>query len=145
MIPNGFDTDRFRPDPIARAAVRESLGLTDDAILVGLVARDHPMKDHGSLIAAAGMLAAEGIDIKLALVGEAVTPTSCRFTDLVRNAGLGGRVHLLGERAPTCPQLWLPRTLPSFALRGGKAFPMRSAKQWLAGCRASRLMSETVA
>jgi len=46
VIPNGIDTRRFRPDPIARAEVRNNLKITADTPVVIHVARVDPMKDH---------------------------------------------------------------------------------------------------
>ena len=43
MIPNGFDLHRFRPDPDARREVRSELGVPEDAPLVGMMARRHPI------------------------------------------------------------------------------------------------------
>jgi glycosyltransferase involved in cell wall biosynthesis len=56
-IPNGFDTARFRPDPVARAAVRRRFGLAPDELVVGLVGRYHPLKDYGNYLKAAALLA----------------------------------------------------------------------------------------
>src|SRR5262245_40813200 len=46
VIPNGFDTGAFRPDPAARVEVRRELGLGPEVPLIGLVARYDPVKDH---------------------------------------------------------------------------------------------------
>lgn len=51
-IPNGIDTDRFRPDAAARSTVRSALGIDDQSLLLAHVARVDPMKDHDSLLAA---------------------------------------------------------------------------------------------
>ena len=51
VIPNGIDTDKFRPDPVARAALRAELGLGNQAVAVH-VARVDPMKDHATFLAA---------------------------------------------------------------------------------------------
>jgi glycosyltransferase involved in cell wall biosynthesis len=65
VIPNGIDTARFRPDPAARAAVREELGLAPDAVVAVHAARLDPMKDHATLLAAAARVP----EIALVLVG----------------------------------------------------------------------------
>lgn len=52
LIPNGIDTDRFRPDPAARARLRQALGIAREANVVVHVARVDPMKDHATLLAA---------------------------------------------------------------------------------------------
>lgn len=55
VIPNGFDTQEFVPDPAARREVREDLGLPAEALLIGMVARFDPLKDHETLLQAAGL------------------------------------------------------------------------------------------
>lgn len=67
MIPNGIDTERFRPDAQARSAVRGELGIPADAVVVLHVARVDAMKDHGNFLAAmarqpsiTGIIAGEG-------------------------------------------------------------------------------------
>lgn len=66
IIPNGIDTERFRPDPAARAALRRELGLPDDAVVAVHAARLDPMKDHTGLLAAAARLP----DLRFVLAGE---------------------------------------------------------------------------
>jgi glycosyltransferase involved in cell wall biosynthesis len=56
VIPNGIDTQRFRPDKSTRARIRALLGLPDGKMVVIHVARVDPMKDHASLVAAAAGL-----------------------------------------------------------------------------------------
>ena len=56
VIPNGFDLTAFAPDPQARSAVRQELGLDREALLVGLIARFDPQKDHENFIRAAVLL-----------------------------------------------------------------------------------------
>ncbi|MBI2300426.1 MAG: glycosyltransferase [Armatimonadetes bacterium] len=56
VIPNGFDTEVFRPLPEARAEVRREHGLPPGAPLVGLIARFDSTKDHGTFVAAAERL-----------------------------------------------------------------------------------------
>jgi glycosyltransferase involved in cell wall biosynthesis len=56
LIPNGIDTQRFRPDPVARSRIRASIGIADDKPLILHVARVDPMKGHNSLIEVAKAL-----------------------------------------------------------------------------------------
>lgn len=55
VIPNGVDTQRFRPDSEARARLRAELDIAGDAYVAVHAARVDPMKDHASLAAAAGL------------------------------------------------------------------------------------------
>lgn len=57
VIPNGFDLDTFRPDPAARARLLTLLGWPEQTVLVGLIARVDPMKDHATFLAALGRTA----------------------------------------------------------------------------------------
>ena len=52
LVPNGFNTESFKPDPAARASVRAELGLSPDAILIGRFGRNSAMKDYPTFIEA---------------------------------------------------------------------------------------------
>jgi glycosyltransferase involved in cell wall biosynthesis len=67
VIPNGVDTDRFRPDPAARQRVRAELGLDEEALVAIHAARVDPMKDHDTLLAAAAQV--PGLVVLLAGLG----------------------------------------------------------------------------
>ena len=56
VIPNGFDTDQFRPDPEAPSRLRGELNIPQDALIIGLAARLDPQKDHFNFIRAARIL-----------------------------------------------------------------------------------------
>jgi glycosyltransferase involved in cell wall biosynthesis len=56
LLGNGVDLNRFRPDPELRRVVREELGLADDQVAVGLVARLVEEKGVPELIEAARAL-----------------------------------------------------------------------------------------
>jgi glycosyltransferase involved in cell wall biosynthesis len=98
VIPNGFDTQGFRPDPVARQAVREELGIAPDAPVVGLVARWHPVKDHGTFIAAAGRLGARLPDVRFVLAGRGVDGGNAELLRSLEAAGITDRCRLLGDR-----------------------------------------------
>jgi glycosyltransferase involved in cell wall biosynthesis len=51
VIPNGIDTERFCRNEAARAAVRAELGIQDEGVLLlGLIGRLSPMKDHETFL-----------------------------------------------------------------------------------------------
>jgi len=103
LIPNGFDLDRFRPDPAARCAVRDELGLPPGAQLVGHFGRFHPIKRHDVLLAAARRLLPRHAGLHFLLVGPEVTGANPALQGVLPPE-LGGRVHFLGER-PDVPRL----------------------------------------
>lgn len=57
VIHNGIDTQRFRFDAGGRKRMREAWGISDACVLVGLVGRIDPMKDHPTFLRAAALLA----------------------------------------------------------------------------------------
>lgn len=98
VVPNGVDLQRYQPDPAARATVRAELGLAPEALLVGVVARFHPFKDHRTLLAAAGLVARTRPDVAFALAGRDITPENATLADWIGAEVLAGQVHLLGQR-----------------------------------------------
>jgi glycosyltransferase involved in cell wall biosynthesis len=56
VVYNGIDTDRFTFDDAGRTGVRNEWGVKEDELLVGLVARLDPMKDHPVFIEALSLL-----------------------------------------------------------------------------------------
>ncbi len=55
MIPNGVDTEKFKPDLTRRAWLRQSLNIPEHAQLVGIVAALREEKNHSQFINAAAM------------------------------------------------------------------------------------------
>lgn len=98
VIPNGFDTSVFRPDAAARAAVRQELGLDKHALLIGLVARYHPLKDHANFLDAAAELARACPSAHFLLCGNRVDQENVALTGKIAELGLQERCHLLGRR-----------------------------------------------
>ena len=96
VIPNGFEVDSFRPDPVARASFRGELAVDDGAVLVGIVARVHPSKDHANFFRAAEIAAARDPRLAFVCAGRG-SDTHARCREAMRGP-LRGRLHLLGER-----------------------------------------------
>lgn len=99
VIPNGFDLGTFAPDFAARASVRADLGLCPDDILIGLVGRYDPMKDHETFFQAAMLLAERDPRIHFLLAGREVVPGNVELTRSITGHKVYNSVHMLGERA----------------------------------------------
>ena len=99
MIPNGFDTDAFRPDETARRRVRAELELPADALLIGLVARVHPVKDHVNFLRAAGLFVTTCQQAHFVLVGDGAEAKNPALSGLISELNLRSRVHLCGPRS----------------------------------------------
>jgi glycosyltransferase involved in cell wall biosynthesis len=99
VIPNGFDCELFRASERARQSTRQELNVEDQEVLIGLIGRYHPMKDHATFFKAAAMLARDYRYVHFVLAGTHVDRSNEELTKLVESSGLNGRTHLLGERA----------------------------------------------
>lgn len=104
ILPNGFDTDRYRPDGAARLRVRAELGIPADALIVGLVGRWHPVKDHGTFVRAASIMGRQVPECFFVLAGSGVTAGNEALRQLIESVGLPpDRVRLLGNVKDTAP------------------------------------------
>lgn len=121
IIPNGFDLSFYRPDPVARVEVRQELGIPDNALVIGLVARLDPLKNHQGFFEAAGQLHASRPDVHFVLAGKYIDPNNPAVVAWVRNAGVENVTHLLGLRDD------IPRLTAAFDVATssswGEAFP----------------------
>lgn len=71
LVYNGIDTDRFRPDDARRQSMRRALAASTDCILIGIVARLEPVKDHVTLVRAfARLRQLSHRPLKLVVVGD---------------------------------------------------------------------------
>ena len=98
IIPNGFDTDRFRPDCDARTRFRKLYGIDPEAPVIGMVARFDPMKDHANFFTAAGILKKHLEHAAFVLVGKGIDKQNREIMKLLYINGLNDGVLLLGER-----------------------------------------------
>ncbi len=99
VIPNGFDTKYFVPSEGARMEVRRELGLAENAFLIGLVARYHPMKDHSNFLRALAFLIGESKDVHGVLIGDKVDSQNRELVDIASKLNIRQNVHFLGERS----------------------------------------------
>jgi glycosyltransferase involved in cell wall biosynthesis len=96
-IPNFVDDAAFAALPHdERLAGRRELGVPDDGLAVGVVARLVPVKDHATLIRAAALLAADYPRLHLVLVGDGDTRPALEA--LAAELLPADRVHFTGTR-----------------------------------------------
>jgi glycosyltransferase involved in cell wall biosynthesis len=69
VIPNGIDTDRFQPNPEARAALRAQWAIPENTVVIGLVGRLDPMKDHRTFLRAAARFSRNHSEVRFVCIG----------------------------------------------------------------------------
>jgi glycosyltransferase involved in cell wall biosynthesis len=97
VIPNGFDTRRFAPDPEAGRAQRRAWNIPEDVPLVGLVGRVVPVKGHATFLRAAARIAADIPAAHFVCVGDGTRDYVASLRALAVSLGLGDRLHWVGE------------------------------------------------
>lgn len=98
LIENGIDCQRFQPDPEDRCAIRIELGLEPSDLVIGFVARFHPVKDHASFLSAAARVAVTHPNARWLLCGPDIDHQNSHLVDLIDQAGLRDSALLLGNR-----------------------------------------------
>jgi len=123
VTPNGFDTLVFQPSSTAKLSVRAELGLAKECLLIGLIGRYHPMKDHPNFMRAAALLAAKNPDVHFILAGTELDSKNQGLLQLIQELGLINQIHLLGERHDI-PRITAALDILTLASAYGEAFPL---------------------
>ncbi|MEA2022141.1 MAG: glycosyltransferase, partial [Candidatus Caldatribacteriota bacterium] len=98
IIPNGFNCEQFKPFDNAKSKLRHSLGLKQETLLIGLVARYHIMKDHVGFLHSAEKLNKTYPEIHFVLVGQGVDKSNHLLIKLIEDLKIRKNIHLLGKR-----------------------------------------------
>jgi glycosyltransferase EpsF len=96
VMPNAIDTEQFAFDPAARAALREELGIPQDAFVVGHVGRFMYQKNHRFLVDIFAEVLKKKPEAVLLLVGEGELMESIR--EKVKARGISSSVVFTGAR-----------------------------------------------
>lgn len=99
VIPNGFDTDKYRPSSAAKGDLHRLLQLPQNTPIIGAVGRFHPHKDHHTLFRAAATVTQAFPKVKFVLIGRGLEPTNAAVADWLERYQLTEHVSLLGERS----------------------------------------------
>ncbi len=122
VIPNGFDLTSYDLNPIARASVRQELGLAPDTPLIGLAARFNPQKDQHNFVQAAALLRREIPNVHFVLCGNGISWDTQELVQWITAADLRNCFHLLGRREDM-PRLAAAFDIASSASAFGEGFP----------------------
>lgn len=96
VIPNGFDVDRFAPDPARGVAQREAWGIPEGVPLVGIVGRLDPVKDHPTFLRMASLLRESHPEARFVCVGDGGTAYRQSLQALAASLGIADRTHWPG-------------------------------------------------
>mgnify|MGYP001481976058 CR=1 FL=1 len=122
VIPNGFDTDQYRPDYFERESVRKEIDVPIGTLLVGLIARFDLLKNHKGFIEAIGLLDHKFHNVHFILVGSGIDNENHDLKYWIQQTRNEKAFHLLGERKD------IPRLMAALDLMvsssHGESFPL---------------------
>ena len=99
VIPNGIDTDVFRPDREAGARVRAEWRIAADTKLIGTVGRLDPVKGLPTFLKAAAIVAGKRDDVRFACVGPGPASYVLKLQQLTNEMSITEKVIWPGARA----------------------------------------------
>jgi glycosyltransferase involved in cell wall biosynthesis len=122
VISNGIDTERFQPDSEAGAKVRSEWGISENTILIGLVGRLSPMKDHPTFLQAAALLSKEREDVRFVCVGVGDENYAKELYQLADDLGISEKIIWAGGRSDM-PAVFNALNIACSSSSDGEGFP----------------------
>ncbi len=122
LIQNGFDLGQFTASAALRAEGRARLDVDAATIVIGMVARLHPQKDHDTFIAAAQILQRTHPAVLFVLAGTGLDPRNETLVEQLKRANVFQKTRLLGEVADTS-SLFPSLDINTLSSAYGEGFP----------------------
>jgi glycosyltransferase involved in cell wall biosynthesis len=130
IIPNGIDCQEFRPVPEAQSRLHSLFGIPAERLIVGNVARAHPMKDHKNFVRTIARLRQMGHDVQGLIVGEGHQNGAARL--LARELGIDEFLTTPGPRSDV-PHLMPGLDIYVLSSSWGEALPLSVAEAMACG------------
>lgn len=122
MIPNGIDTERFKPDRESGLRLRTEWKVQKKKVLIGLVGRLDPMKDHPTFLKAAALLAKKREDVHFICLGTGPKSYESQLIHMGKELGLSGRITWLAPRSDM-PAVYNAFDIVTSSSSFGEGFP----------------------
>jgi glycosyltransferase involved in cell wall biosynthesis len=121
-VPNGIDTEEFRPDSSERDRVRGEWRLGSAERLIGIVGRFDPMKDHETFFRAAARLSKDIDNVRFAVVGDGKSEYREELNRLAEVLGIKSSVLWVSSRNDM-PAVYNALDILSLSSAFGEGFP----------------------
>jgi glycosyltransferase involved in cell wall biosynthesis len=103
VIPNGIDTQKFHPDSVMRNVQRKELGFTESYILIGIIGRLDPVKNHMGFLDAAAIVANEISEARFLVIGDGPEYYKNELLTKIKILGLTQKCSLLTTQLDPVP------------------------------------------
>lgn len=98
VIGNGYDLEIFNPNHDLMVRFRNELNVDSDTVLLGMVGRFDPQKDHFGLLATLSDLKSSISDFKFSLIGRDLNSTNTALNNEIKKLDLESNLLLLDQR-----------------------------------------------
>ena len=98
LVFNGFDLSFFKISKYQKFSFREKIKIKKQNLLIGMVARYHPIKDHNNLLAALSIVSSKKKNFNCILVGSGMNTKNKILNNKIKNLKLKKYIKLLGSR-----------------------------------------------
>ena len=99
LIPNGIDTETFKPDPEARTTVRREWGVPESAPLIGTVGRLDPVKGIPFFLKAVTLVGKQRAEARFVCIGDGPITYAERLKSISTELGINDKVIWAGARS----------------------------------------------
>lgn len=96
VIPNGMECERYEFDAVGRSQWRAGLGCREEDVLIGLVGRLDPIKNHALLIDAISLMKEGSPQLRLVFVGEGTSEYREQLQAYARKQNVESRILWVG-------------------------------------------------
>ena len=97
IIENGVCTNKFKKNFYFRKIFRTKFNIKRDVLIIGNIARYHPIKDHETLLKSLIILKSKKIKFKCILIGKGLTKENKDLVFKIRKYKLQNKIILLGK------------------------------------------------
>ena len=102
VIYNGYDLQKFLPNNKERVSIRNDLHVDDYDVLIGMVGRYHPQKDHNNFLQAVAILKSHNVKFHCLLVGTECIENNSVLMNTICSMDIKDKVSLLGRQENIC-------------------------------------------
>lgn len=98
VIGNGYDLEVFNPNIDLMVRFRNELNVESGTVVLGMVGRFDPQKDHFALLSALSIVKSRISGFKFALIGRDLNITNTALNNEIEKLNLGSNIILLDQR-----------------------------------------------
>ncbi len=98
IIENGVSLKEFKNNNLTKEKLRQKLHIDNECLILGNIARYHPLKDHDNLLKSLNILMKYDLNFKCILIGSGLNNSNLELKEKIKRLNLKDKVLLYGER-----------------------------------------------